>query len=322
MNVLYHQGKGFKVLLLIIVSLCIVFVADIFFGYVFRNSPYGIYKKLHQIIEESNYYDVYMIGSSRVETAFETNIISQKTSLKFFNAGIHGAKPPQTYYLLKHIFRQHPLPRLVVFDIDVHNISDKDSVLNIEQFAPFMHHPSLRKNFATIDKRIIYAYYIPMYELSFYGLRGIAKLARTLLKMPGRYDTAFQISGCYHSHTDYQKSHYPDTTHPFSFHPINIAYIDSVIELCRKNKVDILLTVSPVFQPDSNIANAVHQLKKYCENKNVVVMDFSDVPSISGNIHKFSDKYHLKFNGSVEMSHIFSDSIVKYLHSNTFHSQR
>lgn len=301
----------------ILIAFVLIYIVDVFFNFIFRNAEWGIYKKLHQIIEEKNYYDTWIIGSSRAETAFETNILAQKSNLKIFNAGIHGAKPPQTYYLLKHIFQTHPLPKLLVFDIDVHNISDKDSILNIEQFAPFAHHHQLRSNFATIDKRIDYAYVFPMYELSFYGLRGLSKLVRIIFNQPGRYDTAFQYSGCYHSHTEYQKDHYSDTTHPFKFHSVNISFMDSVIERCKKNKLELVFTVSPIFNPDTNIINAVNALKKYCSNKGIYLYDFSDMQNISYDISKFSDKYHLKFNGSVEFSSVFADSLNCLLHKST-----
>lgn len=302
-----------RIFCLIFLSLVLLYFISFFLNYTLRNAPFGIYKKFHQIFEDKKYYDVWIIGSSRAETAFETDVISKKTNLEFFNAGIHGAKPPQTYYLLKHILNHHPSPKCVIFDVDVHNISDKDSILNIEQLAPFMHHSELRMDLVKIDSRLKYAYYIPMYELSFYGLRGIAKWIRTIFHLPGRYDTTFQATGCYHSHTNYQKEHYPDTTHPFYFHTVNIAYMDSIVKICRKNQVTILFSVSPVFQPDSNIYNAVKQLKKFCTDRNVYVFDLSDIPSISNDMNKFSDKYHLKFNGSLELSNIFADSLIAHL---------
>jgi len=300
-----------KVFKLILIALIIVSIIDTAFNYVFRHAPWGIYKKLHTIIETKEYYDVWMIGSSRVETAFETTLLSQRTRLKFFNAGIHGAKTQQTYYLLKHIFNQHPLPKYVFLDIDIHNLETIDTLLNIEQFAPFIYVSSLQKDFSNIDKRIMYAYYFPVYELSFYGLRGTSKFLRTLFNKPGRYDTTFQSTGCYHSHTDYQVSHYPDTTHHFYFHPFNLMYIDSIITICQKHNVSLIATVSPVYQPDANISDAVKEISNYLRHKDILLLNFSTIHPLSFQQEKFSDKYHLKFNGSVEFTHFFCDSIMR-----------
>lgn len=300
-----------KVIFSLLLAFALIGIVSVFFDFVFRNAPWGIYKKLHDIIEENTYYDVWIIGSSRAETAFETNFLTQKTGLKFFNAGIHGSKTPQSYFILKHILCVHPAPKFVILDIDVHNLETVDTLLNIEQFAPYLHHSTLRKDFSTIDKRINYAYYIPIYELSFYGLRGFSKLIRILINKPGRYDTTFQYTGCYHSHTNYQFDHYSDITTSFQFHSVNTNYMDSAIQLCKKNNVDIIFTVSPIFQPNSNIFNAILKLKTFCENKNVLLMDFSNIKNISYNLNKFSDKYHLKFNGSVEFSYLFIDSLAQ-----------
>lgn len=301
-----------KVFLLILVAIFVVFGIDVFFNYTLRNAPWGLYKKFNTIIESNQKFNVWILGSSRAETAFETNVLSQKFHQTFFNAGIHGSKPQQTYYVFKHIISQHHLPELIIMDVDIHNISNEDTILNIEQFAPFLRHSQLRNDLSKIDKRIQWVYYNPLYEMSFWGLRGISKIIRVLINQPGRYDTTFQTSGCYHSHTDFQKEHYPDTTHPFIFHPTNTQYLDSIIFICRKNNILLLFSTSPVFQPDSNIFNASKKLKEFCDRRNIALIDCSYIPALSFDKAKFSDKYHLKFNGSIEFTNIFADSLKKY----------
>ncbi|GIV45052.1 MAG: hypothetical protein KatS3mg035_2175 [Bacteroidia bacterium] len=291
-------------------ALFTVCVLDLWIDSVFRNAPWGIYKKLHSILLDTSYYDVWIIGSSRAETAFETNILSKEFKTRFFNAGIHGSKTPQTYYILKHIFRKHPLPKQVILDIDIHNLEYEDSILNIEQFAPFMNLPSIRNDFSKIDARIKFAHYFPFYEISFYGLRGLSKCYRILANNPGRYDTTFQTSGCYHSYTDYQKDHYPDTTHPFKFHPTNLMFIDSIISICQKNNVPLMCTISPIYKPDSNLKNAATYIQNYLNEKKIKCLYFHNVPDFSNNITYFSDKYHLKFNGSAIFTKIFQDSLL------------
>lgn len=301
-----------KVFLLILVAIFVVFGIDVFFNYTLRNAPWGLYKKFNTIIESNQKFNVWILGSSRAETAFETNVLSQKFHQTFFNAGIHGSKPQQTYYVFKHIISQHHLPELIIMDVDIHNISDEDTILNIEQFAPFLRHSQLRNDLSKIDKRIQWAYYNPLYEMSFWGLRGISKITRVLINQPGRYDTTFQASGCYHSHTDFQKEHYPDTTHPFIFHPTNTQYLDSIILLSIKNNIPVIFSISPVFQPDSNIFNASKKLKEFCDKRNITLIDCSNISYLSFDKTKFSDKYHLKFNGSIEFTNIFADSLMKY----------
>lgn len=303
--------KRFVVLLS--VSLGLVSIAYFFLNYTFRNAPWGIYKKFHQIFNDTAYYDVWIIGSSRAETAFETNLLSQKTNLKIFNAGIHGAKTQQSFYVLKHILHQHPSPQFILFDLDIHNLEYIDTILNIEQFAPFLSHQELRKNLSKIDSRITYAYYLPFYGITFYGLRGLSKSLRILSNKPGRYDTTFQISGCYHSHTDYQKDHYPDTTHPFKFHPFNLMYLDSIISICQKNNILLLATISPIYQPDFNLKNAAKFIQQYLQEKKIKCIDFTNIPDLSNNIFYFSDKYHIKFEGSVLFTNIVLDSLKQHL---------
>ena len=302
-----------KIFVLMLIALSMVCMIDILFKETFKKSPWGIYKKLHQILEDTCYYDIWIMGSSRAETAFETCILSQKTKFKFFNAGIQGAKTPQIFYLLKHILRQHPTPQYLILDIDVHNLENKDTFVHIEHFSPFLYIPDLRINFSHIDPRVLYAYYFPLYDFSFYGLPGWSKFIHTITYTPSRYDTSFQISGCYHAHLPYQHPQRPDTTHSFQFHPDNLTYLDSITVLCQRKNIPLLVTVSPVFQPDSNIHKAVQDVFSYLQKKNVKGIDFTDIKTISYDSKKFSDKYHLSFKGSVEFTKIFQDSLFQSL---------
>lgn len=281
-----------------------------FLNFKLKNSPWGIYKKLHQILLENTKYAVWVIGSSRAETAYETNILSKNTHLSWFNAGIHGAKPQQTYYILKQIFVQHPAPRYIIFDIDIHNLETKDSLLNIEQFAPFFNNKGLRKDFSKIDKRVEMVYYNPLYEISFYGLRGIAKFIRILADMPGRYDTTFQNTGCYHSHTNFIQEHYSDSTHIFQLNTFNLNFIDSIINLCAYHHTKLIFTISPIYHCDKNIKTSIQNLKKIYNDKKIQLLDFSYIPDICNDSNKFSDKYHLKYNGCVEFTNIVKDTVL------------
>lgn len=302
-----------KVITLIALACIGVCCVDWYINRTLRHSPWGLYKKLYQILDDTTYYDVWVLGSSRAETAFETGIISKRLQLKCFNAGIQGAKTEQIYYVLKHIFTQHPLPKWIVLDIDVYNLENRNSLLNIEQFLPFMYHSELRKNFSKIDKRIFYTYYCPVYGITFYGLRGIAKFVRCLINYPGRYDTAYQSTGCYHAHTVYQQSHYPDSTHHFNFHAHNIRYMDSIVTFCKDKNIPVFITVSPIYQSDENIKEAVRYLEAYCQSRQVIFFDFSSISDISYQQDLFSDKYHIRFNGSLLFTRIFCDSIEKHL---------
>lgn len=304
-----------KVFTLLLLGFVGVWLVDVAINFVFRNSPQGIYKKIYQILVDTSYYDVWIIGSSRAETAYETNILSKELNYKFFNAGIEGANFQQVYYFLKRILHQHSIPKYIIYDIDAYNIADTVTKVNLPMLAPFLYIEQIRRDFSKIDDKILYAYYFPMYELPQYGLKGVSKFIRTITNMPSKYDTAFQNTGCFHLHF-YQKNIYcyidtmlPKQINDVKIHPLNKMYIDSIVNICRKKGIGLVFSISPIYQPEMYIKKAVEKVKEYTEMNNIVFLDFSYLPLISSDKENFSDKYHLHFKGSVQFTDTFRHSI-------------
>lgn len=308
-----------KVVILFCISILSTWIVDSTINFVFRNAKAGIYKKFHDVIIDNSYYDVWILGSSRSETAYETNILSKELNYKFFNAGVEGANYQQVYYFLKWILHHHPAPKWVVVDIDAYAIADTVTKVNLPVLAPFLNVQQIREDFSKIDRSVIYAYYLPMYELPIYGLRGVSKFIRTITGISSPYDTAFQNTGCFHLHL-YQKNRYcyidttlPKYTDSVAIHPVNRNYLDSIIIACRQKQIPLLLTTSPIYKPDPYIKAAIQIVKEYTTEKNVIYLDFSNISGISSDKENFSDKYHLHFKGSVKFTYHFLDTLRYYI---------
>ncbi len=301
----------------IFISVLCLWCVSLLFRFVFRNSPWGIYKKNYQILLDTGYYDAWIIGSSRAETAFETNVLSNHLNYKFFNAGIAGANPPLTYYVLKQILHQHKYPKIIVFDIHTRTIGEVDSMINIETFIPFLHIKELRNNLSNIDDRVKYAYHFPMYELPLYGLRGVAKLIRTITNIPGKYDTCFQITGCYHAHLEYQEGRYLDDTclskNSIQIHPVNKMFIDSIVYLCKQKNIFLIFTVTPIYQPEKALIDVIQKIKNYSTEKNILFLDYCNLANISYDKNNFSDKYHLNYQGCLLFTKVFEDTLKFFI---------
>ncbi|NOR57679.1 MAG: hypothetical protein GQ474_04065, partial [Sulfurimonas sp.] len=75
-----------------------------------KNKAVNSYRdnKFHQINNTSKKYDLFILGSSRVQ-GFDPELLEIRTGLKTFNYGVNNAKPEDLLAITKHIIaKQHP----------------------------------------------------------------------------------------------------------------------------------------------------------------------------------------------------------------------
>lgn len=68
------------------------------------------------IYAENNSFDILFLGSSHMNGLMDPDVISEKCNLKSYNYGTGGQPISVTYYLLKGILNNQPVPKMVVLD--------------------------------------------------------------------------------------------------------------------------------------------------------------------------------------------------------------
>ncbi len=295
-----------KAVLYVVIVLIGIVLVDFSFNSILRRSSIGIERKIKLLFEDSSYYDVWFIGSSRAETSYETNLLEKETDLKFLNAGVQGAKPQQVFYTLKCMLEKHTAPKRIFFEIDLHNLlSQQDTIFNTSQYLPFLYIESLRKSYSKIDPRILYFYYLPPYELPQYSIRGIAKILRRITNRPSMYDTSYTANGSYHAYLKMNTA--PIINNASAHRHINVSchqYIDSIILLAQKKDIDITLIIAPMYV-GVNTKSIKQQIKNIASIHRIPYVDYSFIPDISNNKDLFSDPFHLNIYGSRKFTNLF-----------------
>ncbi len=274
-----------------------------------------MFEKYNTIFLKQDAFNVLFLGSSRAETHFDPKIFDSITGLKSYNAGITGATPRIAFAVLRAYLLNHPPPKYLVFDVDLHFLKyDVDTIRSFPRFFPYLSNPVLLEQFNKIDGRFVSFKYNPIHSLPYSGIGLLSASLHGWLDIEGKYDTVY--------YKGFQRTTFYDTILPLSTEPVtswfNVTertYLDSIILLSKNNKTDVLLVSSPMFLGgDKGIKNKkkiVSQLYNIAALNHLTFKDITS-PPFAKRRDCFADMYHLSDKGSVLFTNDFSLFFKQY----------
>lgn len=274
-----------------------------------RKNKEGVFAKYTEILEGQTTYDAVFLGSSRAEMHYHPGIFDSITRLHSYNIGRSGASVKICLSLLKIYCKQHHNPRYVIYNIDAYTLKhDSDTLYSFAMYFPYLGNDYLRKELQTIDSRFNSFYYNAFHSLPYSQIDYLSASLHGWLNKPGKYDTL-----CYKG---YQTSEInaplfrtAQVPHYSYIHPHNRAYIDSIIQFCKKQHLQLLLVSSPVYQKGNqeiiNKAQVSAQLRNIASINKIDFWDYSD-GALSLDSNLYTDYHHLNRTGASLFSRQFS----------------
>lgn len=285
-----------------------------------RKNKSGMFEKYNTIFLNSSEFNLLFIGSSRAETHFNPYIFDSITGLNSYNIGVTGATPRIAYAVLKAYCSKSKFPKYLVFDIDFHFLKyNIDTIRHFPRYFPFLENEELLNQFQKIDTRFKMFKYNPLYSLPYSNTRLLSASLHGWLGISGKYDSCYYKGFFKQVFSDSLISSKTDNYYSF-IHVKERACLDSIILFAQKNKMNLLLTTSPMFKGGEpqllNKKQMVDQLKNIAKiNKLNYVdfsfCDFSETPSC------FSDNYHMNYKGTGLFSKKFGLFFKQYLSEKT-----
>ncbi len=112
---------------------------------------------------KARYYDVAVLGSSRANNHFVTQLFEEK-GLKSFNYGISGGHLFEASLLLKlMVERKYTIKNLIIeTDLNLSNEHRSDAVA--AKFWPYIHHSKTIEKHFSEEEDFLELYYIPFYR--------------------------------------------------------------------------------------------------------------------------------------------------------------
>ena len=293
-------------------------------------------KKWDYIYDLNNEIDILFLGSSHIFTAFNPNIIDSLTNLKSFNLGSNGQIINQTYYNLVEVLKYRN-PSTIVLDVNTliketnssafifQNLSGMNlSVNKLISFLNTIKNDRLINIALFTKERFNWKRLKLYYKTGFIPGNGVHFLLGQYKKI--RWDTEFknfEYNPNYNiEYRGYvgKKSNLSEDSFktglknmiynevPYNFNIENLKYLNKIINLCEKNKINLILIKSPTIDYEGlNKYINKELISNYIEKYNIeyynMTLFFDKLGLINNDFH---NKTHLSINGSEKVSKLFS----------------
>jgi hypothetical protein len=279
---------------------------------------HGYYHKYKTAFLQANSYDVLFLGSSRVQMHYNARLFDSLTGSNSFNLSLSGATPKVSFAALKtYLNKSHP-PKYIISDIDYHHIGyESNTIAEFNNYFPFLKDKELRNNFSEIDPRMKWFYYLPYYSLPFTGYKNISTGLNTMMGRLNKTDTLFYkgyFKECMRPALNYEKS----LSEHVIPNPVELNYLDSIIQLCKKKQILISFVSSPIFGGGrldaTNKEELLTQLQTHVAKRG---SDYKDLSSLEfcNRRELFVDHFHMNHIGArlftIQLADYFSNNLQK-----------
>lgn len=214
-------------------------------------------------------YDVVILGSSRANNHFATELFEQK-GLKTFNYGISGGHLFEADLMLKLMLERNYKIKTVILEADLNLSNDKRSETVAAKFLPYIHDSKTIKEQFSNEADFNALYYIPFYRyVNFDELIGFREFYKTLTKQT----TNVLDKGGFHALGNKKGNMKNDIR---ALKPLRNKYYEEIKQLCKMNKIKFIAVMTPMCENTKGI-NYFEKVKKaYPEihnYENVVIED-------------------------------------------------
>ncbi|MFA9194704.1 hypothetical protein AAGV33_09805 [Flavobacterium sp. FBOR7N2.3] len=218
---------------------------------------------------EARNYDVVILGSSRANNHFVTEMFEQK-ELKTYNYGISGGHLFESSLLLKLMLERNYKIKTLILETDLNLSNEKRSETVAAKFLPYIHDSEIIKNHFSNETDFKYMYYLPFYRyIDFDGLIGF----REMYKTGSRQTTNVLDEGGFHALKNKKGKMKNDIS---ALKPLKNKYYEEIKQLCKANNINMISIMTPMCENTKGIEYFDKVKKVYPEihnYENVVLED-------------------------------------------------
>lgn len=232
-----------------------------------------------------------------------------------------GATPKVAFAALRIYLSKSKAPKEIFYDIDYHNMhQESKEIKDFNNYFPYLKDEVVRNEFTKIDSRMPLFYWVPFYSLPYTGFKNLSTGLHGWLHIPNKTDSLFE-EGYFKENLRPALSFTsvrPETIVP---NPVELNYLDSIIDLCARNSIKLTCVSSPMFAGGildvSNKKELLSRLSEHLKVKGVTYMDMSSLPFCNRR-DLFVDHFHMNYKGSILFTAYFADLYSNKLQKNAF----
>ena len=214
-------------------------------------------------------YDVVILGSSRANNHFVTEMFEEK-GLKTFNYGMSGGHLFEASLMLKLMMERHYKIKTLILEADLNLANEKRSETVAAKFLPYIHNSEVIKNQFVNEPDFNALFYVPFYRyINFDELIGFREMYKTVSHQP----TNVLDKGGFHALGNKKGNMKNDIR---ALKPLKNKYYEEIKHICKVNNIKFIAVMTPMCENTKGINYFEKVNKKYPEihnYENVVVDD-------------------------------------------------
>jgi hypothetical protein len=237
-------------------------------------------------------YDVMIMGTSRANNHFVTNLFEKK-GLKSFNYGISGSHLFETSLLLKVMIANKFQIKNLILEADLSICNEKRDEGTTARFMPYIHTNSIIKEHYKNESDFKKLFYLPFYRyIKFDAKIGFREVYEVLSKKP---TNTLQNKGYYPLISDKKGSMKNDIS---TLKVIRNKYYEEIKKICKQNNINLIVVMTPMCKNTKGLDYFDKVKKQYPEINNF--------ENIVTNDRYFASCGHLNNEGAI----IYTNHII------------
>jgi len=262
--------------------------------------------KWNAIQNESNQYDVVILGSSRGYSAYNPIIIDSITNMNSYNMCTGSQHIIESMYMLKEILK-HQKPSYLVCDLYLSSFRTNPDFYHLFSNAKFMSNDMIVDEF--LDQKILDIVF-PIYKYKEYIKRDFSSL--NFFKTTPKQQPNLWVKGYKPSSRSTDVATIDNFPPLLSFSTVNTisesnieSYLKEIIQLCKEHDIQPIFMRAP-FPPSriekSEIDEAHEYFNDFFNTQKLTFYDLNYISTTTYTDYDFEDDHHLNSRGAKKAS--------------------
>lgn len=275
-------------------------------------------ERMSVLLNDSAYYDVLFIGSSRAHVHYNPKIIDSITHLSSYNFGVEGGNLLETNLCLQVYLQKHRKPKLVILDL----VEFAFDIVKRPFFNHTIYFPYLNNDFIfnTLSeyKKIGYIKYLPFLELMEVDDYNKLNALKGVLGKNEEASNGVTYNGYTENGTGILKpatNMVSDTT-TYTITEAGKNLLNSIIDSCNIKNIKLILTYSPEYDYPGQKSKLDYfdYVSRVAQNDHIPFYDYRTL-TICKDSTLFANPGHLNKYGANIFSGKVADMILQEIQS-------
>lgn len=276
----------------------------------------------HKIYSGKLDADIVVLGTSRAEAHYDTQIMHKVTGLKTYNLGISGTHLDILKIRWYSYLKRNSIPKILILDLDIIALQDSKEIYGKFQYLPFFYSEEYRSVAKNIDQDYYYEMLIPLYKYRGYEMNIFNQikshssplLCSNAINGYVEHDIKW-IEKDYENFKKILKNEEKVKVLDATIYYKSLKVLNDIVADCKKNKIKVYFIWSPTYY-ESNAYQLLNKkyvdsvLKCISKRNNIDYLNFSN-DTLCLDKKYFYNSAHLNKNGATVFSKKIGEIINK-----------